>query len=46
LARRETDLITVLVNLYKLQSRILSLLPSDDPAWEAWVQQLDVASLD
>jgi len=45
LARRETDLITVLVNLYKLQSRILSLLPSDDPAWEAWVQQLDVASL-
>ena len=46
LARRETDLNSVLVNLYKLQSRILSLLPSDDPAWEEWVRQLDLASLE
>lgn len=46
LARRETDLNTVLVNLYKLQSRILSLLPSDDPTWDEWVRQLDLASLE
>ena len=46
LARREADLNNVLVNLYKLQSRILSLLPSDDPAWDEWVRQLDLASLE
>lgn len=46
LARRESDLNNVLVNLYKLQSRILSLLPSDDPAWEEWVRQMDLASLE
>jgi hypothetical protein len=36
----------VLVTLYKTQLRILSLLPTDDPAWEEWVRELDVASLD
>jgi|GEM_PF-655541 len=45
-ARRMSDLNNVLVTLYKTQLRILSLLPTDDPAWEEWVRQLDVASLD
>jgi outer membrane protein TolC len=45
LARREADLNSVLANLYKFQSRILSLLPSDDPAWDEWIKQMDLASL-
>ena len=46
LSRRNADLNSVLLNLYKTQSRILSLLPTDDPAWEEWTRQLDVSSLD
>jgi outer membrane protein TolC len=46
LARRASDLNNILLTLYKTQARILSLLPTDDPAWEEWVRQLDVASLD
>ena len=45
LARRQTDLSNVLLNLYKIQSRILSLLPSDDPAWDEWIGKMDVATL-
>ena len=45
LARRASDLNNILVNLYKTQARILSLLPTDDPAWEEWVRQMDVASI-
>jgi outer membrane protein TolC len=45
LARRQTDLSNVLLNLYKLQARILSLLPSDDPAWDEWIGKMDVATL-
>ena len=45
LARRVTDLNSVLLNLYKYQARILSLLPSDDPAWEEWISKMDLASV-
>jgi outer membrane protein TolC len=45
IARRASDLNNILVNLYKTQARILSLLPTDDPAWEEWVRQMDVASI-
>jgi outer membrane protein TolC len=44
LARRASDLIGIQTNLYKIQSRILSLLPSSDEAWQAWVNLLDQAS--
>ena len=44
LARRASDLIGIQTNLYKIQSRILSLLPSNDEAWQAWVNVLDLAS--
>jgi outer membrane protein, protease secretion system len=46
LARRSSDLNSILLTLYKTQSRILSLLPTDDPAWDEWVRQVDLASLD
>jgi len=46
LARRANELNNILLTLYKTQARILSLLPTDDPAWEEWVRQLDLASLD
>jgi len=46
LARRASDLNNILLTLYKTQARILSLLPTDDPAWKEWIRQLDVASLD
>ena len=46
LARRTSDLNNILLTLYKTQSRILSLLPTDDPAWDEWVRQVDLASLD
>ena len=39
-----SDLIGIQTNLYKIQLRILSLLPSSDAAWLAWVQLLDQAS--
>jgi protease secretion system outer membrane protein len=45
LSRRLSDLINIQLNLFKIQARILSLLPSDDPAWTQWIQQLDVASV-
>ena len=45
LARRASDLIGIQTNLYKIQSRILSLLPSSDESWQAWVNLLDQASL-
>jgi outer membrane protein, protease secretion system len=46
LSRRTSDLNYTLLNLFKLQSRILALLPTDDPAWEEWTRQMDLASLD
>ena len=45
LARRATDLISIQQNIFKLQARILSLLPVDEPAWESWIQQFDVVSI-
>jgi outer membrane protein TolC len=45
LARRASDLNNILVNLFKTQARILSLLPTDDPVWEEWVRLMDLASL-
>ncbi len=44
LARRTSDLIGIQTNLYKLQARILSLLPTQDEAWNSWIQSLDAAS--
>lgn len=44
LARRSSDLINLQVTLFKTQARILSLLPVQVPAWDAWVKNLDVAS--
>jgi outer membrane protein TolC len=46
LSRRISDLVNIQLNLFKIQARILSLLPSDDPAWSAWIDQLDVASIE
>ena len=46
LSRRISDLVNIQLNLFKIQARILSLLPSDDPAWSAWIEQLDVASIE
>lgn len=45
LVRRESDLINIQLNLYKIQARILSFLPSDDPSWDDWIQQMDLSSL-
>ncbi len=44
LARRSADLITIQINLFKTQARILSLLPADDDAWASWIRSIDVAS--
>ena len=44
LARRTSDLINLQVTLFKTQARILSLLPVQAPAWDAWIRGLDVAS--
>ena len=44
LARRTSDLISIQTNLFKIQARLLSLLPSDDDAWSSWIQSIDVAS--
>ncbi len=44
LARRSSDLVAIESNLYKIQSRILSLLPIQDDAWEKWIQSMDTAS--
>jgi len=44
LARRMTDLISIQQNIFKLQARLLSLLPVDDPAWQDWIQQFDSVS--
>ena len=46
LARRMADLINAQLSLYKVQARILSLLLSDDPAWQAWIEKVDLASLE
>jgi len=46
LARRMADLVNVQLSLYKIQARILSLLLSDDPAWQAWIEKVDLASLE
>lgn len=40
LARRESDLFNVVATLLKTQSRLLSMLPPDDAAWEQWVQRI------
>lgn len=37
LARREADRIRAVGELFKTQSRLLSLLPIDDPAWDRWL---------
>jgi outer membrane protein, protease secretion system len=44
LARRTSDLISIQTNLYKIQARILSLLPAQDEAWANWIRTLDVAT--
>jgi len=44
LARRTTELISIQQSIFKLQARILSLLPVDDEAWDTWIQQFDAAS--
>ena len=44
LARRTSDLISIQTNLFKIQARLLSLLPSDDDAWSSWIQSIDAAS--
>ena len=41
LARRTAELISIQQNIFKLQARILSLLPVDDEAWDSWIQQFD-----
>ena len=46
LARRMADLVNVQLSLYKVQARILSLLLSDDPAWLAWIEKVDLASME
>jgi len=46
LSRRVSDLVNIQLNLFKIQARILSLLPSDDPSWNTWIEQLDVASIE
>ena len=43
-ARRHTDLVNLQLSLFKTQARLLSLVPVQTPAWDAWVQSLDVAS--
>lgn len=43
-ARRHTDLVNLQLSLFKTQARLLSLVPVQMPAWDAWVQSLDVAS--
>lgn len=35
-ARRQGDLVRYGESMVKLQARLLSLLPADDPAWERW----------
>jgi outer membrane protein TolC len=44
LARRKSDLINLQVALFKTQARILALLPVQTPAWDAWINNLDVES--
>ena len=39
-ARRDADLVTLTATLLKTQTRLLSLLPAGDPAWERWAQTL------
>ena len=43
-ARRHTDLVNLQLSLFKTQARLLSLVSVQTPAWDAWVQSLDVAS--
>lgn len=40
LVRREGDAVEMVAQLLKAQSRLLSLLPADDPSWEAWARGL------
>jgi len=44
LARRSSDLISIQTNLYKIQSRILSLLPIQDELWGQWIKTMDSAN--
>ena len=44
LARRMTDLISIQQNIFKLQARVLSLIPVDDSAWQEWIEQFDRVS--
>jgi hypothetical protein len=41
LARRSSDLISIQTNLYKIQARILSLLPIQDDLWGQWIKTMD-----
>ena len=43
-ARRHSDLVNLQVSLFKTQARLLSLMSVQAPAWNAWVQAMDVAS--
>lgn len=40
IARRESDRVGLIGQLLKTQSRLLSLLPVSDPAWERWTGEL------
>lgn len=44
-ARRSTDLIGLQLNLYKIQARLLSLLPTQDAAWLNWLKHMDASTL-
>ena len=44
-ARRYTDLVNLQLSMFKTQARLFSLVPVQEPAWDAWVQALNAASL-
>ena len=43
-ARRHSELVNLQVSLFKTQARLLSLVSVQTPAWDEWVQSLNVAS--
>ena len=43
IARRESDRINMVATLVKIQTRILSLMPTGEPAWDRWMRALSAA---
>ena len=43
IARRESDRINMVVTLVKIEARILSMLPTAEPAWDRWMRELSAA---